>query len=137
MNLPANLTLLPGVRQLPNGKLYRLGRYPSGKNVLVPYTESPDTEKARTIPVYVEPVKERKVLKLKGPAVVHELHIRFRLNNEKKVEHVRLDNWDQKLISELHPFCISPDCGQTWKRITTDYADFYNCWHEDVKEVEA
>ena len=37
MNLPRNLVLLPGVRQLHNGKQYVLGRYPSGKTVMVPY----------------------------------------------------------------------------------------------------
>lgn len=51
MNLPYNLEILPGVMQDTKGRKFVYGRYPSGKQVMVPYEESQDAQPARMIPV--------------------------------------------------------------------------------------
>lgn len=62
MQLPSNLEILPGVQQLANGKKFKLGRYPSGKSVIVPYEET-GAPAARMIPTPVEAEKpKRKVI---------------------------------------------------------------------------
>lgn len=127
--LPKNLTLMPGVRQLANGKMYQNARYPSGKVVAVPYTPDPSAEPARMIPVPPPQLPKRRTLSVKTDAEKRRLmDVTFRRTGENKAEKLSYDqpnNGEAFLNLVLRPLSRSPDQGKTWIPLEHGFDHYY------------
>lgn len=144
MNLPYNLTPLPGVKQKANGKLYKLAAYPSGKLVEIPYEESPEAQPARMLPVSHEPVfplrdrgpttgldtKRKVVFRPKRMAVLE-----FRRASESSREKLEVEGnkAEEYLRRELLPLCRWT--GKEWIPIESFQTDWHVMYHYDSKEA--
>lgn len=141
--LPYNLTLLPGVRQDHRGKLYQLGRYPSGKSVMVPYEEA-GAPPARMIPepkLEPKPFKaklttglngERRVVK-QGPNRLHVVELR-RNGAAKRIKEVAA-NGSNGLAALLEVGEILRFDGKQWLFAFTPIAfDWHVQYHIDEEK---
>lgn len=135
MSLPYNLRVIPGVRSLWNGKLYQIGVYPSGKSVMVPYTETHTAEPARMIPVAVEQPRPRKLsAKPQGPKVdrLHVVEVRWRAGEPVHKHEFSPSKENEPMLELLwNAMWISPDCGQTWKVLGPVPCEYHVQYHKD------
>lgn len=138
--LPANLTLLPGVRSDHLGRKYQYGQYPSGKRIIVPVQEQRDAPPARMIPVPAEP-KPRingKVVTTdsgdgrKVPVLPPRLHC-IEARTQGQITKAEMEDrivFEQVLIA-IKPMMRSPDCGKTWIPVEPVTYDWHVCYHKD------
>jgi hypothetical protein len=138
VNLPYNLEILPGVCTDHKGRKYKLGRYPSGKQVMVPYEE----QGAVPVPKEPEPkLKLPKQIKEMGtgkdktfkPARLH--CIRYRWTGQAKVNEVKYfgRSFFNDSLADLKPF--SRFDGKNWIPLEPIPSDYHMCWHEDSKDT--
>jgi hypothetical protein len=145
--LPYNLEILPGVRTDAKGRAYQMARYPSGKTVTVPYTET-GAEPAQMIPVPKEPKRifkaklttglngEKRTVK-QGPNRL--MVVRMRVPSvQKEVVTVTLpNNKGQEFVdSRCRNLLISPDQGKTWLPAFGNECDHFMQWHIDEEEAK-
>lgn len=143
--LPYNLTLLPGIKQDARGNLYRMGRYPSGKLVDVPYTEDGNAEPARMIPEPKEPLrmngkKHHTISTSKGkapfkpfqPQRLHVVEVRWK--GQKHISKAVAPNNQNTVAVELLPF--SRFDGKEWHPLEPVSNDWHVQYHIDEKEPD-
>lgn len=143
MNLPKNLTIMPGVMTDHKGRSFRYARYPSGKTVEVPY-EASDAPPARTIPIPQEPKPERlqKTLREVGSGKPirftprRMMHLEFRETRTQQRHKLELPNAEGQAYvdDQLRPLMRFD--GKRWHAIETPNADWMVQSHFDSKEPQ-
>lgn len=139
---PPNLEILPGVRQLDDGRFYVLGRYPSGKTVMLPH-ERTEAPAARMIPA----VEHKIPLKLKGPITtgvdkkrpvvhlpkrLHVVEVRWRAGEEVYKNEFSPSSMNEPMLELLwNALWISSDCGRTWQILGPVPCEYHIQYHID------
>lgn len=136
MTLPHNLTLLPGIRSDHKGQKYQYAQYPSGKTVVVPYSECA-TEPARMIPLPVESSRlERSARGVTSSSRrVNALVVQVKQDHMEKYRGIDKAQFNA-LLQVIKPLMRSPDCGRTWVPAEPVYYVHHYCYHYNEGDVD-